>query len=209
VIAILFYLRSRRRRTRNLFAMKDVMTDPSAPLWGEEKRLLLVQLNDMQAERAQLRTYLQLSDTQDPRDVVELFDKLNVSIRNSCLLASGAVLKSIQLRSSWTTTDARNLTQLQKDLGGVGELVLSARGAGRRPEEFLPQAFRYIVNLALMNNLFGLFHPGVSEDENKLLLDMYRDVCRRGWLQFYSKPRSKSLTQLFQTRSVSPLGGAV
>jgi len=145
----------------------------------EEKKNLLMQLNDAQAERAQLRTYLQVADTRDPRDVVELFEKLNISIKNSCLLASSAVLKAVKVKSSWTTKDAKSLKQLQQILGGANLLVLSDSGAGRKPDEFLPNAFRYLVNSTLVDTLFGLFHQGVSKEENKLLLDMYDDIRRR------------------------------
>ena len=153
---------------------------PPAFAQDQERKTLLSQLSDAQAERAQLRTYLQLADTRDPRDVVEVFDKLNVSIRNSCIIASNAVLKSVIWRPSSTTKDANDLKQLQQDLGSAGALVFSRKGEGRTPEEFLPHAFCYLVNAALIDNLFGLFHPEVSKDENKLLSDVYRDVRRRG-----------------------------
>jgi hypothetical protein len=97
-----------------------------SPRWEEEKRNLLIQLNKAQMERGQLRAHLQIADTQDRRDVVELFDKLNISIKNSCLLASKAVLKSAQLNSSWTTKDASDPKQLQKLLDGAGLLVVSS-----------------------------------------------------------------------------------
>jgi hypothetical protein len=209
VAAILFFLLYRRRRTRNLESQLSNLHKDHSPRWEEEKRNLLIQLNEAQMERGQLRAHLQIADTQDRRDVVELFDKLNISIKNSCLLASKAVLKSAQLNSSWTTKDASDPKQLQKLLDGAGLLVVSARGAGRRLEDFLPLAFCYIVNSTLVNNLFGLFHPGLSIDENKLMLDMYSDVRRRGWLQICLIYRSKALTQFFQILRVSPLGGAV
>ena len=73
------------------------------PSVSEENKSLLAQLNDAQTERAQLRTYLQVADTQDPSDVVDVFNKSNVSIKNSCLLTSSAVLKSVELKAEWTT----------------------------------------------------------------------------------------------------------
>jgi hypothetical protein len=148
--------------------------------WQDEKNKLLTQLNDAQADRAQLRTYLQLTDTQDRRDVVEVFEKLNVLIKNSCLLSSRAALKSVQLKGSWTTKEASNLRQLQKDLNQASLLVLSEKGTGRKLEDFMPEAFRYVVNSTLVNNLFALFHPEISKDENKLLQDAYSDIRHRG-----------------------------
>jgi hypothetical protein len=156
------------------------MTYNSGSAWAEEKKGLLQQLNESQSERAQLRTYLQVSDSQDPRDVVELFDKLNVSIKNSCILAGRTVLKSAKTRASLTTSDASDVMQLQKVLDGAKPLVLSTNGKGRKAEDFLPVAFCYVVNLVLVRNIFALFHPGVSRDENELLLNTYRDIRRRG-----------------------------
>jgi hypothetical protein len=157
--------------------------DDLAPIIDEETVKLTIQLNEAREERDKLRTYLQLDDTQDPLYFVELFGKLNVSIKNSCLLASSAVLKSVTLKSSWTTKKAKNFKQLQKDLDGAGALVQSKKG-GRTPGEFLPLAFCFVVNSALVNNLFGRFHPGLPENEDKLLLGIYHDIRRRGWLQF-------------------------
>src|SRR3984957_17469520 len=174
----IFYC-SRRRRTRNL-----VTTNGDVAI-QEENKSLLAQLNDAQTERAQLRTYLQVADTQDPSDVVDVFNKLNVSIKNSCLLTSSAVLKSVELKPEWTTKNASNLTQLKKDLEGAGSLILSEKGAGRGANDFLPLAFCYIVNLTLVNSLFLLFHPGVSKDENKLLSDMYLDIRHHGRFCYY------------------------
>jgi len=173
---ILFCLRSRRRQnSTRLVAGDEVPTYPPAG-WEREKDGLLTQLNDVQAERAQLRTYLQVADTRDPRDIVELFDKLNFSIKNSCLLASGAVLKSAGFNFSGTTKDANNLPQLHKDLEGASVLIMSNQGKGRKIDEFLPLAFRYIVNLTLVNSLFSLFHPEVSKAENESLLETYRGI---------------------------------
>jgi hypothetical protein len=160
--------------------MNDAMIYAHADEWEKEKRALTTQLNEAQADRAQLRDYLQVADTRDPRDIVELFDKLQVSIKNSCLLASASILKSVPLRTSWTTKDANNLKRLQIDLGKAAPLALSEKGAGRTPEEFLPLALRYVVNLTLVATLFGLFHPEVSQEENRLLLDTYRDIRHSG-----------------------------
>jgi len=179
-ILIVFYLRSRRRQTGHDFVEKPSgMTYNSGSAWAEEKKGLLQQLNESQSERAQLRTYLQVSDSQDPRDVVELFDKLNVSIKNSCILAGRTVVKSAKTRASSTTSDASDVMQLQKVLDGAKPLVQSTNGKGRKAEDFLPVAFCYVVNLVLVRNIFSLFHPGVSRDENELLLNTYRDIRRR------------------------------
>jgi hypothetical protein len=178
--------------------MNDTAYPPSSA-WEEERGKLLNQLDEVQFERAQLRTYLQLADTQDPRDVVERFNKLNVSIKNACLLSSTAVLKSVQKASLLTTKNAKNFGQLQKDLGDARALVLSQQGAGRGLEEFLPQAFSYIVNLALVNDLFSLFHPGLSMEESMLLSDVYHNIRRRGLLHILSQTYFKSL--LYTSRS--------
>jgi hypothetical protein len=148
----------------------------------DERTSLLARIDDLQAECNQMRNYLELTDTQDPRDVVELFDKLNFSVRNSCILASRAVLKSVQLDDSWTTWEAADMEQLQMHFGAVDVLILSEKGEGRRAEDFLPEAFRYVVNLTLVKHLFALFHPEVSEEQNRLLGDMYRNIRCRGWL---------------------------
>lgn len=180
--AILFCLRSRRRHSTKRFAGDEVTSYPSAA-WQREKDGLVTQLNDAQAERAQLRTYLQVVDTRDPRDVVELFEKLNVSIKNSCLLASGAVLKSVEFKPSGSTKGAKNLPQLQKALEGANALIMTSQGKGRKIDEFLPLSFSYVVNLTLVNNLFSLFHPEVSKAENESLLETYRGIRLRGTLQ--------------------------
>jgi hypothetical protein len=171
----------------------------------EERNALRTQLDSVRAERTEMRTYLQLADTQDPRDVVKLLDQLNVSIRNSCTFASRAVLKSVRSKDLWTTKD---MEQLRIHLGDVSALLLSERGERRKPEDFLPKAFRFAVNLTLVNLLFAKFHPKLPSDQDRLLLNIYQDIRRRGWLKLSSHPWNKSLISFLQILSVSPLDGA-
>ena len=173
------------------------------------------QLNETQAERAQLRAYYQLDDTRDVRDVVESFQKFNVLVRNSCLFASSAVLQSVQSQgwraasSSWTTKDAISPRQLQKVLDGAAALISSSspsfeeRSAGRKLDEFLPEAFRFVVNAALVHQLFAVFHPDLSDNDNALLMNVYRDIRSRGqFIEVFSQPRSHRLF----IRPSTPLG---
>ena len=168
------------KRKPSVMISEDPMSYGYGDGWQEEKRALTKQLNETESDRATLRTYLQVDDTRDPRDVVELFDKLNILIKKSCLMASAAALKSIQLSPSWTTKDGSDLKLLQDSFVGANELLLSEKGLGRTAEEFLPLAFCYVVNSTLVNTLFALFHPAISKEENALLLDMYRGVRQHG-----------------------------
>lgn len=190
--AVLLILLFRHRRASKNGPTNLLAGDAEKKSLLAERQSLLAQLSEAQAERTQLRTHLQVSDTQDPRDVVEAFDRLNVSIRKACLLASRSLLKSAQSKALRTTKDASNLNQLQRDLVGVPTLVLSEKGAGRKLEDFLSEALRFIVNAALVSKLFDTFHPDISPEENKLLLEMYRGIRRSGVCQIHPHRRPRS-----------------
>jgi hypothetical protein len=185
-----------KRRSFPVFAFKSCETWPARK---NEKTALLAKLSEAQAERAQLSTYLRLADSRDPRAVVETFDRLNILIRNACVFASRAVLKPVRLQDSWSTKDASNIGLLKKVLGLADALLLSEEDAGRHPEEFLPAAFRYIINSALIRGLFAKFHPVVLEGEDGLLWDVYHDVRRRGQLRVSSCSRSMSIRSVFRS----------
>src|SRR3989442_271867 len=101
---------------------------PALVLDGEKKQLL-AQLSNMEAERAQLRTYLQVTNAYDLQDIVDLFSKLKISIRNLCLTNSNNILKAIKFKSSWITKNASNLMQLQTELVDTAGLAISEKDA--------------------------------------------------------------------------------
>jgi hypothetical protein len=137
-------------------------------------------LNEVETERAHFRTFLQINDTQDSQDVVEAFKRLNVSIRNFSLTTSNGIIKAARVKSSWPTSNASNLAQLQNELAGAAGLVLSDTNTGRSVQDFLPEAFRFVINSALDEYLFQLFHPFASKNESDLLIHTYRQVRSRG-----------------------------
>ena len=171
----MFLLFRRRNRHRNQF--HAVYAHDSA--WQGEKRQLTDKLNEVENERAHLRGFLQVNDTQDSQDVVDAFKRLNVSVRNLSLTTSNGILKAVRVKSP-STANASNVAQLELDLDGAAGLVSSDQNAGRLAKDFLPEAFRFVINSVLDKTLFQSYHPFVPKNESDLLQYTYQQVRSRG-----------------------------
>jgi len=139
---------------------------------------LQVKLREVEEQHASLRDSLQVSDAQEPRQVVSAFQALKRSIANVCTGISASATDYIHRGAPdlLLSTQSQSRDDLERVLGGCGGLIVSPSGEGRPIEDFLDYSLRFLLNRSLARDLFGFFHPNLTDDGATLVSKLHDEV---------------------------------
>ncbi|KAH7336829.1 hypothetical protein B0J17DRAFT_664995 [Rhizoctonia solani] len=157
---------------------------------AEQKRSqeLNRKLQETQAEYSSLRSQLQLQENIEQSEVVLGLKDLNRAIEDigrafSAHFAdqyAGAAFDRDP--SEVTTLDAKDLTALQVAFGhieGEPSFIKSSSGDGMMVEDFFDYGIRNLLCSFLWQRIFNVFHPGLNDSFDQLLVGIYHDIQRR------------------------------
>ncbi|KDQ12465.1 hypothetical protein BOTBODRAFT_34433 [Botryobasidium botryosum FD-172 SS1] len=135
-------------------------------------------LRKAEEQHASLRDHLQVSDTQEPRQIVSSFQALKRSIANACTRISASATDCIHRDAPdlLLSTHSRSRDKLETLLHHASGLITSPSGEGRPLEDFLDYSLRHLLNRSLTDELFNLFHPNVIGEEDIRITELYEDI---------------------------------
>jgi cell division septum initiation protein DivIVA len=158
---------------------------------GEQKRSqeLSRYLQETQAEYSSLRSQLQLQDNIEQSEVMFGLKDINQAIEDIGRTLSAHFVDQYANAAfnkdalEVTTLDARDLTALQVAFGhmeGEPSFIKSSSGAGMMVEDFFDYGIRYLLCSFLWQRIFSPFHPRLDDTLDQLLMNIYKDIQRRG-----------------------------
>ncbi|KDQ12468.1 hypothetical protein BOTBODRAFT_34436 [Botryobasidium botryosum FD-172 SS1] len=139
-----------------------------------ERTELASQFQEAEQEVASLRNHLQIIDSREVREVVQVFRDIKLQIKNVCITLA-AHLTDMLSQSSQNSSDY-DMPSIQQILTNGASLHQLLASDDYSLEDFLEYALRFSISSKLLVDIFDRFHPKLRGQEDASMLDIYEKI---------------------------------